>query len=172
MDIYTPYQYNEEGGLIDPPTIPTMERQIIEANALGDTVLIQVVTEEYEQKRQRIAEIHNENVRRRADEDRQLLADREERRRAQAQEDAANAAEAQRRRELEALRRESEAPSAPVPPPTAPPLSAGFPEGGQPVGRDNPPAVGAQPPSVTPDNPSGGVNVPPPFNRPAGGEQT
>lgn len=111
-DMYTLYQTDGEDGLIDPPIIPDMERQLIEAGALGDTVQIEILTEEYAAKRQKVADLHNEKVNDRATQDKMLLAERGERARVAAQEKADADAEARRRADLDQLRaNEAENPS-------------------------------------------------------------
>lgn len=108
-DQYTKYQYNDSGDLIDPPRIPDMERQLIEAGALGDTALIESLTEDYEEKRHSMAERHNQRVDERADEDRRLLAERDERAREESASRVRADADARSREEADRLREEAAA---------------------------------------------------------------
>lgn len=43
---------DESGGLIDPPTIPSFERELAEAHALGDDATIQEIQGRYEDARE------------------------------------------------------------------------------------------------------------------------
>ena len=117
-DLYTKYEYNDDGDLIDPPRIPDFERQLIEAGALGDDLLIESLTADYEEKRREMAERHNKRVDDRAEEDRRLLAERDERTRA---ENAQRAQDAATQRERDAAQAERENPRTP---PDAPPADA------------------------------------------------
>lgn len=111
-DLYTKYEYNDDGDLINPPRIPDYERQLIEAGALGDDLLIESLTADYEEKRREMADRHNKRVDDRATEDRRLLAERDERTRAESAQRSEDAATA---REREAAQAERDRPQDPAP---------------------------------------------------------
>lgn len=92
-DAFTLYQYTEDGELIDPPALPEYERQLREAQAGGDQAQISVLSDEYAEARQKVAEKHNEMVETRRQEDERLLAQSreaqaEEQKRRESQEEA------------------------------------------------------------------------------------
>lgn len=147
-DLYTKYQYNDAGDLIDPPRIPDFERRLIEAGALGDTGLIESLTEDYEDKRRTMAEKHNQRVEDRASEDQRLLAERNERNRQQSADNAREQQQQRDRADADELRQQEGNPS-PSPSPDAT-GSAQFPGAG---GTDTDSTSTGQPTTVGGENP-------------------
>jgi len=103
-DLYTKYELTDDGHVIDPPVIADMERQITEASAAGDQAQIDLLTEEYTDKRQKIAERHNKQVDERAQSDAELIARRDEQARVARQQEAERAADQRKREEMDRLR--------------------------------------------------------------------
>lgn len=144
-DLYTPYQLTEDGGLIDPPTIPRFEREIADACALVDEAQIAILTEEYHAARQKIAETHNRRVAERQADDARLFAVHRQRQAEAAQKAQAAAAEQAQRNEAERLRQQYGAQPIPA-------SGAGLISGGE---APNFPGAGPQEGNVNPDTYTG-----------------
>lgn len=140
-DLYTKYEYNSDGDLIDPPRIPDYERQLIEAGAMGDELLIETLTEEYEGKRRDMADRHNKRVASRQDEDRRLIAERNERTRAEADAQAQADAATRDRAAADAERNRPQDPPPPEVSPDPSPMPPGDPAPSATVVGDNPNAT-------------------------------
>jgi hypothetical protein len=56
------FQRDDEGNVVNPPVIPEFERRTQEAQALGDTALIQTITDEYTEARNKVAEENDKQV--------------------------------------------------------------------------------------------------------------
>jgi hypothetical protein len=118
-DLYTKYQFDDAGNVIDPPTIPEYERRGVEAQASADVTQMELVAEDYADARRRVAERHNSRVDARAREDELLLAAQNTEQRQANEQDAAATRETRRRAQLDALRAEAAAGRTPTPDPQA-----------------------------------------------------
>ena len=105
-DLYTRYQFTDDGKVLDPPIIRRFESDLQDAAAANDAAQISVISEDYEKARREVAERHNDLVTEREEKDQALLAkikEREENERRAAEEKEQAEVE---RREMERLRAE------------------------------------------------------------------
>lgn len=98
-DIYTEYQTDDDGSVINPPVMREYEDRLRDATAVGDLARIATVSEDYEAERKRVADRHNQQVQdRRADDDRLLAEQRQAQEQARADADNRSQEDARRAR--------------------------------------------------------------------------
>lgn len=108
MDAYTPYRTDTDGNPIDPPIIQSYERDIQDASAAGDTVLLESLTEDYHKRRAELCDRHNNRVSElRAADERLLAADRQSAAEARDKQAADAADQADRQRAAQLRRQEA-----------------------------------------------------------------
>lgn len=105
-DLHTRYEITDDG-VKNPPVIREFEQRVSDAAAAGDTAQLDVIMDDYNAERRKIAERHNARVDARQQEDRRLLAEAESNRQRDTEAQQVEAAERAEREEAERIRQQN-----------------------------------------------------------------